>query len=111
MSGDWISTITSGLAWLVILAELGVAVAALARLRVTASGILLGLGFGALAMSNLFNKLVWTFYFRPALADGEYMEIETSMQALSLLTSAAAMLFWILIGIGAVLIPSALKPR
>ena len=43
--------------------------------------------------------------------NAEYMEIETSMQALSLLTSAAAMLFWILIGIGAVLIPSALKPR
>ncbi|MCA9607396.1 MAG: hypothetical protein KC619_17440 [Myxococcales bacterium] len=106
---DWISTISSGLSWLVVLAELAAAVAAVVRLRVTASGVLIALGFGGLALSNLFSRLVWMLWFRPALQSGDFTGVETLITGLSLLTAFLAMVFWVLIGIGAVLVPSALK--
>lgn len=111
MNDDWISLITRGISWLVLFAQLAIAVAAVARLKVSASGVLVALGFGGLAMTSLFHRMVWSFYIRPALDEGAYYEIETSMTALSLLTSFGAMLFWVLVGIGAVLIPSSLKRR
>ncbi|MCB9595384.1 MAG: hypothetical protein H6719_21875 [Sandaracinaceae bacterium] len=108
---DLLTGVTRLAGYLSVLLMLVLAVVSVVKLRATPTGILFALGFGGSAIVGLFHRLVFSFYFRPAIDEGRYEEIEGAMTALDLLTNFTSLFLWVLIAIGAFLLASSLKPR
>ncbi len=53
-----------------VLVDLGLAILALYRFRVTPAGILMGMSFALMSLKNLFASLLWHLFLNPALDRG-----------------------------------------
>lgn len=108
-----IDLVFRGISWISILLTFGIAVAALARLKLTPSGALLGVGFLGLAAKNAATSLYYSFVFRPAVdGDGGYSDVELVFESyrwVTMLGNVAGMFLWVFIGVGAALLPFSLK--
>jgi len=108
-----ISLVFRGISWISILLTFGVAVAALARLKLTPTGALFGVGFFGLAAKNACTSLYYLLVFRPALEDDSGLTdmdlIFESYRWVTMLGSVAGVFLWVIIGVGAALLPFSLK--
>ena len=114
---ELLSTLISGLAWITAALALATGVAAFAKLKVTPSGLLLGLGLGGVGCANLTSKIYRLAVLSPRLETTEgqprdYAEVDaaiTAMQSLAGCVNLLDGLLWILAAVGLVLLPSSLR--
>lgn len=108
---DLLTGVTRLAGYVSVLLMLVLAVVSVVKLRVTPTGISFALGFGGMAFVGLFHRLIHSFYFRPAIDEGRFEEVEGAMTALGLLTNFTSLFLWVLIAIGGFLLASSLKRR
>ena len=93
-----------------ILFELGVAVAAFARLRATPAGLLIGIGFSTLMAMSLVSRLMWTL----GMPSPDDLDSGATIEHLLLISNGIGLcssVVVVVVGVGTLLIPSSLGKR
>jgi len=111
--GETVALLFRGLHWIGVLLTFGIAIAAVGRLKLTPTGALFGVGFTGLAFKGAALSLYSIFVFRPALEDDsgtmDAHLVYESYRWVNMFGSVAGSFLWVLIGIGAAMLPFSLK--
>lgn len=105
------SSVFTCMSFLAALATLGLAVIAVIKLKGTPSGLLMATGFALMGVVSLSTALYRMAVLTPALEAGElhYEQHYTQLAALSSCSGMSSLLGWMLVGVGALLLPASLK--